>query len=334
MLDFLPIDYATPASASYEHVAGPRDYNDLNWHISLKDIASEHLNTMSKTELDQDWKLNDFFETIFIINLPNATERLEKISTELSSINTQSFAVYSAIDGRKNLDSSIWKKIRTNLHKLYRINTKTRKGRLAVKRLHQGQAGCYMSHYKLIQQAKDAFDDAKKEFELAKASCDTDAIQRAIKNVRKYSRVLILEDDSGFGFLKAKQSVVLKDEAGQLLRKALETLPDDWDMLYLVVNPSGPTSEVSPYLRKLNGSWSLNAYAVNHSMYGPLVEHLKKIEDPNVSRVWAVDVEISEIHHLYKVYAIYPSIVFSQKGKSYISNKSQGYWQGQPVSKK
>jgi len=66
-------------------------------------------------------------------------------------------------------------------------------------------------------------------------------------------------------------------------------------------------------------------------MYSPLIEILKKIDDPNITKVKPVDIEISDIQALYNVYAIYPSIVFTQGGKSCITEVMWERWQGQPI---
>ena len=189
-----------------------------------------------------------------------------------------------------------------------------------------------MSHYKVIRLMKNSFERALRDFETAKVAKDHKAVKHFEQELRKYSRVLILEDDSGFGKIDEAQTVS-KQGVGRHLRKALMELPDDWDMLYFVVHASEPTSKVSPRLCKLRSSWSLNAYAINYPMYAPLVEHLRKIEDPTVTRVLPVDNEISGIHHNYKVYAIYPAVVFSQAGPSYITDKDWPLWQDQPKRK-
>jgi hypothetical protein len=64
-------------------------------------------------------------------------------------------------------------------------------------------------------------------------------------------------------------------------------------------------------------------------MYAPLVEKLKKIEDPSITEIFPVDCEIAALHHLFHVYAIYPSIVFSQGGVSNITERVWDIWQPQ-----
>jgi Glycosyltransferase family 25 (LPS biosynthesis protein) len=297
--------------------------------IPHQDIAKMHLSTMKNEELDNNWRLNEFFGTIAVINLPKSKQRLKNVSKELHLIGTKVFEVFRAINGRKEVDASIWKKFHFNREN---YDTSTEEGRLALDELHKGEAGCYLSHYKLIKRTKDAYEQAMKELALAQATYDDLTIKIAEFAVRKYSSVLILEDDSSFGILNKEKSGAYKTGTGQILRKALLNLPREWDMLYFVVNATEPTERFTVHLRRLNTSWSCVAYAVNSTMYGPLVDELKKIKDPDVQHIKQFDIAISELHHLYKVYAIYPSIVYQSMGKSLISGKNgEDLWQGQPI---
>lgn len=291
--------------------------------VPLQAIATKHLQTMRPTELDANWKLNDFFGMIYVINLPQAEGRRKKIIKELKSIGTKDFELFSAVDGHRDLDSSIWKKLYLNLRD---IDLSTEAGILALDHIHQGQAGCYMSHYQIIKKVKESFEQAQRD--LLQATNDVDYAS-AKEKMFKFSRVLILEDDSGFGLLK--NGMITKKKAGYLLRKTLQELPDHWDMLYFVVHPLEPTIKVSSHLYRLNASWSLNAYAINYTMYGPLYEHIKKIECPEVTQILPIDYEIHNLHKDYNVYAVYPSLVYSQEGPSYITERSWTIWQGQPI---
>ncbi|MCE5318422.1 MAG: hypothetical protein LLG04_13815, partial [Parachlamydia sp.] len=51
---------------------------DSTWHIPLCAVADSHLQAMGPDDLDKDWKLQEFFETIIVINLPHAEERLAR----------------------------------------------------------------------------------------------------------------------------------------------------------------------------------------------------------------------------------------------------------------
>lgn len=329
MFDFIPIEPIDLVSPITQEIVISGTEND-KWAPFLNDIAADHLNSMSDEELDNDWKLNEFFGTIAVINLLRATERLESITKELNHIGAYVFEQFQAIDGRKEVDRSIWKKfMRKDTRGVTRCRNKRDRERLFG--IHQAEAGCYLSHYELIKKTKAAFDEALKQLDQAEASNDAGKIENAKKNVRKYSRLLVLEDDGGFGFVAQDKMTATKHGVGRHLREALKELPADWDMLYFVVGVGKPAEEISPKICKLKQAWSSVAYAINYTMYADMIDHLKKIEDPSVKKVLPLDNEFGKMHKFYNVYAIYPSIVYQQAVKSTIISESLGeLWQGQP----
>lgn len=319
-------DYIPPIV--HERLVSRQDYS---WDTSPNLIAQKHLATMSPEELDHDWRLNDFFGTIAVINLPQDTARLKRITEELNSIGTYDFEVFPAIDGRKDLDPSIWTKLKKN-----RLGNNIAEGekKNTLDRLHQGEAGCYMSHYLLIKRTKEAFDSATNELKNAVAHNDEFAISNATDKVRKYSRILIFEDDNGFGIVNKKKSKSSKKNSGTLFRKALKELPKQWDMLYFMCAAHQKTQTTSTHLRQIKRSVFANAYAVNHTMYDPIISILKQIEDPEITEVLPLDKAISYSHYLYHVYAIYPSITFQFNGISTIdSTSTPTLTQCQPIHK-
>lgn len=300
-----------------------------DWDIPLYTIAASHLDTMSPQELDKDWKLQEFFGTIAVINLPEATRRLKKITNQLHRIGTDTFDIFPAIDGRKDVPATIWKKMLGNRD---RLDEHTSKGQKAIDLVHQGEAGCYMSHYSLLKSIKEKFDQALSELAEAKAACNAELVQKAIQNVRKYSRVLILEDDVGFGIVDKRRKIALRKGTGRLLRKALSEVPEKWDMLYFIVNPIKATKPFSVHLCRLRLTTCAAAYVVNHTMYAPLLKKLSKIENPEIKKVEPVDIAISRLHFLHKVYAINPCLAYHQAGPSQISANVKEYlWQGKPI---
>lgn len=330
MFEFIsPVILTDDKPVIQEYVVSPQEL--LRWNTPMNEIAEMHLQSMSDEELDNDWRLDDFFGTIAVINLPQATQRLAKVTQELHAIGIWNFTIFTGIDGRKVVDQTIWRKFHSNRD---RINSKTEEGQRALDRLHQGEAGCYLSHYYLIKSIKETFDRAMLELNEAYASKDTMKIHEAEQKARKYSRLLILEDDAGFGIVNKDKVTVTKTGVGKYLRKALSQLPKKWDILYLVVQAKQKSAKVAQNIRRLKESWSFVAYAINYTMYESLVNYLKKIEDPKVTSILPVDSEVSKIHHVYHVYALYPSVVYHEKGDSQISDKPLPIlWQGQPVTK-
>ncbi|MBA3816065.1 MAG: glycosyltransferase family 25 protein [Parachlamydiaceae bacterium] len=330
MFDFIPSENCMMSANPivHEQLVNQQTYS---WDLPFTHIAQEHLDTMSPEELDNNWHLSDFFGTVAVINLPQDTARLDRITKELNAIGTYDFEVFPAIDGRKDLDPSLWMKLKKN--RLSNIDAKEKKN--ILDRLHQGEAGCYMSHYLLLKQTKEAFDRAQNELKSAKYVMDELAILNATNKVRKYSRILILEDDSGFGVVNAAMSNSSTKNLGLLLREALKTLPRNWDMLYLMCAPHEKTKKISPHLYKLKRSVFANAYVVNYTMYEPILSTLKQIEDPEINEVLPVDKAISRLHYKYNVYAIYPSLAFQFDGVSTIDSISNPKLkQCQPILKK
>lgn len=325
MLDYIP----TEIKMSISPILHEQVVNGQYWDTPLNVIAAEHLTTMTAEELDNDWRLGDFFGTIAVINLPQDTTRLERITKELNDIGTYDFEVFPAIDGRKELDPSLWMKIKHT-----RSGNETKDDKKSLDRLHQGEAGCYMSHYLLIKRTNEAFDTAILELQNALSLNDQFAVSNAKSRVKKFSRILILEDDNGFGIVNTKKTKSSKKNLGTLFRKALKTMPKTWDMLYMMCVAQEKTKVTSKYLRQIKRSAFANAYVVNFTMYKPILSILKQIEDPTVTEVLPVDKAISYKHYLYKVYAIYPSIAFQYNGMSSIdSSTTPTLTQFQPVHK-
>lgn len=298
---------------------------------TLSSIAASHLTTMDEAELDKDWRLDELFETIILINLPQATERLENATKQLNNIGVYNFEVFRAIDGRKEVGKEIWSKFHSNRDA---INPSKPEGKANLDLLHQAEAGCYLSHYKVVEKVKNAFDAAVQKMNDAKQSQDQEAWKDAYSEAQKFSRVLILEDDCNFGRILEEE--VVTQGSGVFLRKNLRELPNDWQMLYFVAGVLEPTDKVTKHIYKIYNSWSCLGYAVNYTMYVPLLNHLKRIEDPAVKKILPVDNEISSVHYKFNVYAMYPSLIYQGIGKSQISpiKGNKKYWQGQPIYKK
>src|SRR5262249_40113543 len=99
--------------------------------------------------VENHWGIQDHFGSVFVINLEHAVERRERITKSLESIGvgTNDFEFLVGTDGRKDLDEKIWKKMHMNWAK---HDTSTPEGQAALNRQFQGEAGCYMSHMRVI----------------------------------------------------------------------------------------------------------------------------------------------------------------------------------------
>ena len=243
----------------------------------------------------------------------------------------QKFHIFPAINGRKEVEEKIWKKFTRNWR---RLDLTTEKGAQAFDSQRQGEAGCYLSHYTVIKQVKEKFDEAIVELEKAYKKHDPKAMDKWWGKARKYSSVLIIEDDNGFGIVSQDKLSVRHEQVGVLFRQAMLNLPQDWEMLYFMTFAKSPSQEVAPNIIQLSRGICLNAYAINYRIYDALVECLKKIEDPNVQKVLPVDDELAMLHSTHQCYAINPSIAYQREGESSITSKvTNKYRQTQPVYK-
>jgi GR25 family glycosyltransferase involved in LPS biosynthesis len=301
---------------------------DSSWHIPFGNIAQNHLQDMTLIELDHDLKLQDFFGVIAVINLPRCKDRLTTMTQELEKVGVLSFDLFKAVDGSKEVDPAIWKKFKGNRE---RIDSSTSEGAKALDKLHMGEAGCFMSHYQLIKKTNEAFKKALRKWDRVQSTNDQHLKDSAAAKVRKYSRILVLEDDCGFGIVNAEKTEASSTGVGSILRQSLSELPDDWGMLYFTVKVKEPTTQFAPHLYKIKKSYGTVAYALNFTMYDTLLKHLKQIEDPLVTKILSIDCHISSIHHKHKVFAMYPSIVFHKAGVSEISSKMRELLQEQPI---
>lgn len=285
--------------------------------IDHQKIAWEQLSDMTDEELDSDFKLDRFFESIYVINLPNAKERLKRITRDLKAIGLRHFEVWKATNGRnpEEVPESIWSKMSLNWRNL---DVTKPEGLKALQQQHKGEAGCFLSHYRLLCSIQASFEKACEELKEAFAAKDDAKIKRASAQARKYSSVLVMEDDNGFGIVDTSDYQSASTAGvGRLLREAMTELPEDWDMLYFMVQSYQPLSH-TPHLKQLTWGTLMNAYAVSYRMYDDMIEQLRRIEDPEVTSLKPVDVEVAALHANHNCYAIMPAIAYQCEGTSQI----------------
>lgn len=280
------------------------------WRIDHQKIAISHLTAMSEKELDENWKMNDFFGSVFIINLPSATDRLAKIIADIQQIGLLDYEVFKAVHGQTEVDEKIWIKFRRNWKK-WLLDREIERKKFREQR--QGEAGCYLSHYGVIRTMKERFDQAMIELKIA---ANSEQLEAAMQRLKKCSSVLIMEDDNHFGIVK--NGYVTHERAGVLFRKAMQELPLKWDMLYFMAYSTIPSTTYSPHLQRLSWGKFANAYAVNCTMYAKVLQHLGRIFDEDVNEVYNLDNALAELHCNHACYCISPSIAYQYDGYSYI----------------
>lgn len=150
--------------------------------------------------------------------------------------------------------------------------------------LNLGEIGCFISHREIWKYAKE----------------------------KGYSKVLILEDDAE-----------IQEDANAVFSEAIESLPDNWDMLYLGQrnydnlknsrekdgDMAALTGHVSGSLYEAKRCWLTHAYAINIKCVDYLLEHTKQID-------WPIDGVLADVQKELNVYAFYPSLVVQDATKS------------------
>lgn len=285
--------------------------------IDHQKAAQGHLKSHSSNILDEDWMIYDYFGCLYVINLPRAKDRLETITNDLLDIGVDKFDIMPAVDGRKNVPKKLWKKMTQNWAN---YNLGTRSGRKKFKRQQQGETGCYLSHLNLIKLVKRRFDKASQKLQKTFNNGNKKEYQRALAQARKYSSVMILEDDNAFGIVEQGNKEATLNNVGVLFRKAMAELPKDWDMCYFMAWSRKPEKRISPHIVQLTEGLFNNAYVVNHTFYSTVIDHLERINDPDVTDVLPLDAALGQLHATSRTYAITPAITYQREGVSNITS--------------
>lgn len=319
--------FLTDTIAEFQVSKEKKYHKEHHYYIDHQSIAASQLMHMSANELDNDWTLYEFFGSIYIINLPEETERLERTRKALEQVSVKDFVVFPAIRGSQQ-EERVWKQMNTNWSG---YNLSTIEGQEAFDKQSQAETGCYLSHLKVLEIVRNHFKEAKKLLKSAKQNKDRKKIKEAKKLVRKYSSVLIIEDDNSFGIVNPDLVSASLSGVGTLFRKAMKELPNNWEMLYFMAWPISPSHYFSKRLVRNRQCVYLNAYAVNHLMYNTLINHLSKIYHPDNTHISPVDFEISLLQEFHRTFSVTPSIAYQVEGLSSItSNDYKVFRQLQP----
>ena len=263
------------------------------------------------------------FGSIYVINLPDQIERRQRITQVLASIGLASkdFEFFPAIDGR-GLPEAIWKKMHNNWQG---FDLATAEGVAKLHSQFQREAGCYMSHLKVIETIRKRYEESKAALAAAEAAGDAEKTAEAKKKVEERSFALILEDDTGFGLVNDDMKSASMKMIGTIFQRAMKELNThckDWDLFYLQSWARDPSEAVSEHLVRIDNAILNNAFAISHRMYDKVFTHLNKINDPTVTEVDPLDDEYSHLHRSSKCYAIVPSIAYQEAGLSSITEKT------------
>lgn len=266
-------------------------------------------------------------------------KRLQLIQEQFDKVGGCKFERLRATRGAIELDKKVWSRVRDNSFG---------KRGTDLDNIHKNQAGCYMSHYRAIKDAYEKHTAAVKELENAQEklrSAQTDeeknvlrtTIEKAENQVQEYSRVLIFEDDTGLGFVK--NGVGVLEGAGVAFRKAMEQLPEDFDIFNFNTDDGNPLTKIdslfntkNPLIRMRYGLLN-NAYVVDSKAYPTVCQTLAKIDEEG-SRYKPLDHEYAWLHYsifgnCLKAYTPRKALAYQAAGESSITDgKSNVAWAG------
>jgi len=278
---------------------------------SIHKIAASHLHTMTPDELDADWKLLDFFGHIKVVGR-EGSERDLVMQKEFGKIGLKKgdYEYSDPVDGSIQ-DESL-------KNKVVSWSYKNEKGR-------NGVLGCTLAHYNLILDTKSKYDAAVKAFEQ-----DPESL-KARSEVKKYSSVLIMEDNCAFGILDGQTPILKK--VGKQFREVMQSLPLDWDMFYLMLMTIPviySSKKISKLLCKSSFGFTTKCFAVNHTAYDRVIKGFKDEIESRAIR--PADHITGDLHGKLNVYAPIQSLTYRIASMSQVGNSGDGssHWQPNP----
>ncbi len=277
--------------------------------INQSEVANEELRELSSEELDSNWNLHNYFGHIKVITTNTESERFKRFEAEVKKIgqDLKNYKIVRGVNG-STLHHSIWTR-------MVRWQTEHLLPEELVKRL-QGQTACFLSQYKAIKNTFQKFRSAVNKLNsiLAKKHVSPLALHRATKKVRKYSSLLIIEDNTGFGSVTGSHSADIKN-FGTLFRKAMRELKPGWDLFYFMTMSDGEL--VSCNLAKIHYGMTTKCYAINYTMYERILQALEIITMDN-KELKPVDHEIASLHQSCNAYASVPSLAYRFASESLV----------------
>ena len=291
-------------------------------------IAAYQLQTLTGQELDSDWRLNDFFGHIKVIGdkasprYPLLLEKLKEVGLEESQ-----FELSPVVHG-SSLSEMIWSRVPA--WAAQEIATK------------QGIAGCSMAHYYLIKDTRDRYKRALQRYTELKKKLPANIrrFQAAKKELKKYSSVLIIEDNNAFGRLHKGKPLLTG--MGIKFRETLMQLPEDWDMFYFICMhgfrdyPRAQTVPHCPLILKAVYGLVTKCFAVRSTAYDALTRYFERcIFASSNGELLPADHIVARLHSKLNAYIAKeplayrfscPSMVGSHPGV----NVSRHHWQPIP----
>lgn len=351
------------------------DTSKLFKSVDHQAIAQAHLNNKTDDMLHADWNFKEFFPHIYMLTLGFGLDPSINISEQDKEVIVNSKKrLANTIEHHKNFGlkesdiepfhgtfGRVHDALVADLKKTFGLtheeaaarakilhtrmngNYKHLKPGPELMRQYKSQIGCYLSHYRMIKDASDKYNEAIKElWKLKKefnGSSKTDAEKQELnqkiahfeKQAFEYSTILIFEDDDRIGIVEDRlpesprfgKKVVDEykgEKLGKIFRKSLTQLSKDWDMLYFLAGGDfeAPTAE-QPNLKRLKSGQICTAFAIHARAYDKILKHLEKIKDIS-SIILPVDKEIAQLHPGMKAFVIHPAFSYTGTDSTITSN--------------
>lgn len=169
-------------------------------------------------------RVNEYFDHVYCLNLDRRQDRWEKISKRFNELEIQ-VERFSAIDG-DSLPCDVVSKFKIN----------------------KWEVGCLLSHYKIIEDAKE----------------------------NNYKRILVFEDD-----------VLFINDFNEKFEKMTTEVRRNWKLLYLGATQCGNWENINFLMNfyYCTGTDGLFAYGVDSSVYDDILEHRSGIVDRPIDTV-------------------------------------------------
>lgn len=259
--------------------------------LAMRDQAENDLATMTDQELDTNWKLNDYFGHVKVISSNPDSSRFQRCQREMQQIGLHTYEIVPGVNGAL-LDPELWQRA----DNWDANDTDWQK---------QGRMGCLMAHYQAILDSAERWEKAcqKKEALQADPDPDVDQLQEIEQEIKTYSSLLMIEDNTGFGVVTGDQTATLLG-CGRRWRQVAAALPAHWDMLYLVTMADnwGPSVQISQELVRLRYGVLTKCYAIQAPFYRVVLDHFEKTFR-SLGTIAPVDHVLAALHREHRCYA-------------------------------
>jgi len=295
-------------------MTGTSRINHSAMMINHRDVAQELIERFSKKQLDKDWRFKDFFGTIYLLS--GSKERLPGVRASLASVGLQKgdYKVFQGIRGE-----SLPRCIFSRMHEKGEEKKGLQKEEL--EKIHCGQTGCFISHYRLIEEAQQGYRAAVEELKAVKQTVTQRKLKALVEKVKRASTILVFEDNVGFGFLNNTDKVA-RENVGYRFVKSMKELPKNWDFFYLMGWDFGKPKLISKHMIKLDYGVIIKSYAIKYTAFDPLLKELKVVLDQSVKKIDPVDHHIAKLHKPFQAYMIHPPCCYRLKTKSMVGREN------------